>query len=127
MRISIIIPVYNKEMYLEECLDSVINQTFADFECVLIDDGSSDSSGIICDKYQAKDKRIKPIHTKNNGVSHARNVGIENAAGEYITFVDSDDILSPDYLESLICAIQNSQADIVIQALYKFKNTIMII
>lgn len=124
MRISIIIPVYNKEMYLEECLNSIIKQTFSDFECILIDDGSDDSSGSICDRYHLKDNRIKPIHIKNNGVSHARNVGIEHAEGDYITFVDSDDILAIDYLESLISAIQESKADIVIQSLYVFKENV---
>lgn len=98
--ISIIIPVYNVEKYLAECLESILAQTYTDFEVILIDDGSPDSSGIICDAYAQKDNRIHVIHQSNAGVSTARNNGIEYATGEWITFVDSDDWLDPDFLAS---------------------------
>lgn len=99
MTISIIIPVYNVERYIRECLDSIINQTFSDFEVLLIDDGSPDKSGDICDEYAAKDPRFKVFHKPNGGVSSARNLGLENAQGEWITFVDADDVLYDDCLE----------------------------
>ena len=93
MKISVIIPVYNVDEFLSECLESVINQTYNNIEIILIDDGSTDESGKICDKYGAKDKRIKVIHQENMGVSSTRNRGIDLSSGEYLTFVDSDDIL----------------------------------
>ena len=91
--ISIIVPVYNVEKYLERCLNSIKNQTFSDWECILIDDGSPDNSGKICDDYAARDKRIMVKHQKNGGVSKARNIGLGSATGEYVTFLDSDDWL----------------------------------
>lgn len=96
--ISIIVPVYNVEKYLSECLDSILSQTYTDYEIILVNDGSSDDSGIICDAYGQKDNRIQVIHQMNSGVSVARNNGIEHAKGEWITFVDSDDWLNPDFL-----------------------------
>ena len=90
-KISIIIPVYNAEKYLRNCLDSVLNQSFADWEMLLVDDGSTDASPSICDEYAAKDGRIRVFHKENGGVSSARNLGLDNAKGEYITFIDSDD------------------------------------
>lgn len=92
--LSIIVPVYNVEPYLEECLNSVLHQTFLDWECILIDDGSRDWSGYICDNYGKKDKRFKVIHQKNAGVSVARNRGIEFASAPLISFVDPDDYIS---------------------------------
>ncbi|HGF7728344.1 TPA: glycosyltransferase family 2 protein, partial [Enterococcus faecium] len=89
--ISIIMTVFNVEKYLAKAIDSVLLQTFADFELILVDDGSSDRSGEICDEYQQRDKRIKVIHQPNSGVSSARNTGLENAQGKFIGFVDSDD------------------------------------
>lgn len=99
--ISIIIPVYNVEKYLSQCLDSILEQTFTDFEVLLIDDGSLDRSGDICDKYAEKDGRIRTYHQQNAGVSSARNVGLYYAKGTYITFIDSDDYVTPDYLKNL--------------------------
>ncbi len=99
--ISIIIPVYNVEKYLPECLDSVINQTYKNLEILLIDDGSPDNSGKICDEYAEKDARIKVIHKENGGVSSARNLGLDIATGEYITFIDSDDFVDEHYVEYL--------------------------
>lgn len=97
-KISVIVPVYNTEEYLPRCIDSILAQTFTDFELILINDGSTDNSGEICDEYAAKDKRIIVIHKENGGVCSARNKGIEIAQGEWIAFVDSDDIISPTYL-----------------------------
>ena len=101
-KVSVIIPVYNAERFLCECLDSVIAQTFTDFEVILVDDGSTDGSGAICDEYASIDNRVSVIHNNNGGVSAARNVGIERANGKWICFFDADDILFPDALENLI-------------------------
>ena len=97
--ISIVIPVYNIERYLNKCLDSIINQSFKDFELILINDGSTDNSGEICDHYAQKDSRVKVIHKDNGGVSSARNIGLDQAKGEWITFVDSDDWVHEDFLK----------------------------
>ena len=112
--ISVIIPVYNVEEKIERCLGSLQNQKFSDFEVILINDGSSDRSGKICDEYASMDKRIKVIHQKNQGVSVARNIGISIARGKYITFVDSDDYVSRDFLYSLYSDIVSCNADIAI-------------
>lgn len=98
--ISIIVPVYNVEIYLRCCIDSILAQTYSNFELLLIDDGSTDASGKICDEYIMKDSRIRVFHKNNGGVSSARNMGLENAKGEWITFVDSDDWVDKDYLEN---------------------------
>ena len=98
-KISIIVPVYNAEKYLRRCLDSIVMQTYDDWELLLIDDGSLDQSGIICDEYAAADSRIKVFHKDNGGVSSARNIGIDNATSEWIVFVDSDDYVEAEYLE----------------------------
>ena len=95
MKISIIIPVYNVEKYLRECLDSILAQSYKDFEIILADDGSTDSSGNICDEYSMKYENIKVLHKNNNGLSSARNAGLDIAQGEYILFIDSDDVVSP--------------------------------
>lgn len=97
--ISVIIPVYNAEKYLRQCLDSVLAQTYIGWECLLIDDGSIDSSGQICDEYASKDSRFRVFHKENGGVSSARNVGLSFVQGEYITFCDSDDCLLPNAFE----------------------------
>lgn len=99
--VSIIVPVYNVELYLRDCLDSIVTQTCQDFEAILIDDGSSDSSGIICDEYAEKNNRFTVCHQDNCGVSIARNKGLKLANGEFVCFVDADDILMPDYVEVL--------------------------
>lgn len=111
--ISIIIPVYNVEKYLSRCLESVINQTYKNIEIILVDDGSPDNCGIICDEYASKDDRIIVIHKSNAGVSCARNDGIEAAKGDYICFVDSDDYISPGYIKTLYMALIENNADIV--------------
>ena len=109
-RVSVIVPVYNTEKYLSRCIDSILAQTFEDFELILVDDGSSDNSGRICDEYAQKDKRIKAIHKENGGVSSARNKGLDIAKGYWITFVDSDDWVDVDYL---LCFLQH-EADLSI-------------
>ena len=116
--ISIIIPVYNAELYLRRCLDSVLSQSFEDFELLLIDDGSKDASGTICDEYARDDKRIKVFHKPNGGVSSARNVGLKNAKGEWIYFVDADDEVLPNGLQALADGICDD-VDVVMGGLEK--------
>lgn len=111
--ISIIIPVYNTERYLNCCIDSILSQTFTDFELLLIDDGSTDKSGDICDEYAQKDYRIRVFHKKNGGVSSARNTGLEHAKGVWIAFVDSDDYLKNSYLNVLM-SHTNAGIDLII-------------
>ena len=101
-KLSVIIPIYNVEPYLRQCLDSVVNQTYRDLEIILVDDGSPDNCGAICDEYAARDDRVIVIHKKNGGLSEARNDGIRRATGEWIAFVDSDDWCDPDYYERLL-------------------------
>ena len=113
--VSVIIPVYNVEKYLERCLDSIINQTYQNLEIILVNDGSPDNCGEICDKYALKDGRIRVIHQKNSGVSAARNNGIAQSCGEYIVFVDSDDYVSSDYIRNLM---DISDADYVASGCY---------
>lgn len=114
-KISIIVPVYKTEAYLHRCVDSILAQTFTDFEVLLIDDGSPDRSGEICDEYAKKDSRIKVFHKPNGGASDARNVGLDNAQGEYVCFVDSDDVVDKDFLEIFL----QKDADIVVQGMYR--------
>ena len=109
--VSAIIPVYNTERYLRECLDSLCKQTYSNLEIILIDDGSTDASPAICDEYSVKDSRISVIHNQNAGVSAARNTGLDKAKGKYIAFVDSDDWVEPEYIESLLEALTNYDAD----------------
>ena len=108
-KFSIIIPVYNTEKYLEKCISSVINQKYKNFEVILIDDGSKDNSGAICDEYAKKDNKVKVIHQINAGVSTARNVGIKNAKGKYIIFLDSDDSLNGESLTRLNGIIEKNE------------------
>lgn len=100
--ISIVVPVYNVEKYINRCIDSVLDQSYANWELLLIDDGSSDNSGKICDSYSRKDNRIRTIHKPNGGVSSARNLGIEQASGDFITFIDSDDWVESQYIADFI-------------------------
>lgn len=112
--VSIIVPVYNVERYLPRCIESILRQTYTNFELILVDDGTPDRSGIICDKYAEKDSRIKVIHKENGGVSTARNAGIDAAQGEWITFIDSDDWVSYDYLEHLTNPLNNYEHDLIV-------------
>ena len=98
MTLSIIIPVYDTEAYLPTCLNSILSQNVTDYEVLLVDDGSTDRSGVICDEYAAKDNRIRVFHKENGGVSSARNLALDNATGEWVTFVDSDDWIEDDYI-----------------------------
>lgn len=120
MKISIIIPVYNKQRYLHTLLHQIQEQTFRDFECLLIDDGSTDNSGSICDEFACQDPRFRVFHIPNGGVSHARNVGLDHAAGEYITFIDGDDEVTKHYLKNLHDCIADRSADLVISGFTKF-------
>lgn len=110
--VSVIIPVYNVEKYLEKCLDSVLSQTFKNLEIILVDDGSTDGSSKIIDTYSLKDSRIKVIHKENGGVSSARNKGLEVATGEYVCFIDSDDIIEENFIEELFNELISSNSDI---------------
>lgn len=110
--VSIVIPVYNVELYLKKCMESIINQTYKNLEIIIVDDGSLDNCPKICDEYSKKDKRIKVIHKENGGLSDARNAGIDIATGKYITFVDSDDYVSHDYVEYMYSLIRKYKAQI---------------
>lgn len=112
-KISVIVPVYNVEKYIPRCIDSILAQTFTDFKLLLIDDGSQDLSGKICDEYAKKDNRIKVFHKENGGVSSARNAGLDNAQGEWIIFVDSDDWIEPCLVTNVIHIISENNVDLV--------------
>ena len=123
--ISIVIPLYNVEKYINQCLHSVINQTYKDLEIILVDDGSPDQSGAIADKWAEKDDRIKVIHQENGGLSNARNTGLDNCHGEYIMFIDSDDIVSVDICQCLLNLLNQNDAQIAIcEADHVFDNQI---
>lgn len=111
--ISVIVPVYNVASYLRKCLDTIVAQTCQDIEILVIDDGSTDQSGAICDEYACRDDRINIFHVENGGLSAARNIGIEHAKGEWIAFVDSDDWVEPDMLERALSAATRDQLDLV--------------
>lgn len=113
-KISVIIPVYNVETYLRSCIDSILAQTLRDLEVLLIDDGSTDSSGAICDFYAGKDSRVKTVHTKNAGAASARNKGLSLATGSFVAFVDSDDWIDPDMYETMAKAAEERACDLVI-------------
>ena len=110
--ISVIVPVYNVEIYLRRCVDSILTQSYQNLEIILIDDGSTDFSGRICDEYAQKDKRIVVVHKQNGGVSSARNFGIEKSRGEYICFIDSDDIVEPDMIEIMLQPMLRKDVDL---------------
>ena len=116
--ISVIVPIYKVEPYLRKCIDSVLAQTFTDFELILVDDGSPDNCGAICDEYAAKDDRIRVIHQENRGLSAARNAGIDwafaHSDSQWLTFIDSDDIVAPDFLAKMISATEQAHADLCV-------------
>lgn len=112
--ISVIVPVYNREKYLEECVESILNQDYKDIELILSDDGSTDSSPAMCDEYEKKDSRVKVIHKKNSGQGSARNMGIDIAKGDYLSFIDSDDWVEKDMYTSLMAAAEGNNADICV-------------
>lgn len=117
-KVSVIVPVYNTEKYLPRCIESILAQTFTDFELILVNDGSTDNSGKICDEYAKKDSRIVVIHKENGGASSARNKGIDNAKGEWIAFVDSDDFVSEHFLYNFINALSDN-TDLIIGGITK--------
>lgn len=118
--ISVIVPIYNVEKYLEKCIKSILAQTYTDFELILVDDGSPDNCPLICDKYAAENPNIRVIHKKNGGLSDARNVGTMAANGKYITYIDSDDYVANDYLSTLITLIEKNTADIAVTGIEEF-------
>lgn len=120
--VSIIVPIYNVERYLTKCLDSIINQTYKNLEVILVDDGSTDSSGIICDKYAEKDNRIKVIHKSNEGVVEARIDGLKNSCAEYIMFIDSDDYILEDTINLMYSEILKQKVDMVCCQYSLFEN-----
>lgn len=121
--VSIIVPVYQVEKYIRQCIDSILAQTFTDFELILVDDGSKDRSGQICDEYAGMDKRVKVIHQKNSGAAAARNSGMDQAIGDYFLFVDSDDYVVPTMVECLYEKVVKEKADIAVcNYLYFFEN-----
>ena len=119
-KISVIVPVYQVEDYLDRCVTSVNNQTFQDFECILVDDGSTDRSGMMCDEYQKMYPHFTVIHKENGGLSSARNAALEIAKGDYICFLDSDDLLHPQTLACMLNAIEQTGADLVTTGLQEF-------
>ncbi|MBR4857561.1 MAG: glycosyltransferase [Clostridia bacterium] len=121
--VSVIIPVYNVEEYLRECVDSVLNQTYKHFEIILVDDGSTDSSGKICDEYVENDERISAVHQKNGGLSAARNSGLSEAEGKYVYFLDSDDYITDNALETLVEIAEKDNSDIVFFDAVSFADT----
>lgn len=121
-KLSVIVPVYNTEKYLRECIDSILAQTFTDFELILVNDGSTDGSGAICDEYAEKDPRIQVIHQENGGITVARKSGVRVARGEYVTFVDSDDWIDQEMYRIMLAG---ESADIVICNMIRFRNNDM--
>ena len=117
--VSIIVPVYNVEKYLRECLDSILNQTFKDFELILIDDGSKDKSGEICDEYAKVHSNITVVHQKNQGQAAARNNGVKISEADWIMFVDSDDVIHPDLLQFLYKAAKESNSGMAVTERFK--------
>ena len=124
-KISVIVPVYNVEAYLERCVESILQQTYAHFELILINDGSTDSSGQICDHLASQYENIKVYHIENAGVSNARNMGIQLATGSWVTFIDSDDFVTQDYLATLAGAVEGLNVGFVIAPLHHIKNGIV--
>lgn len=112
--ISILMPVYNGEDYLEETVSSILNQSYKEFELIIINDGSADNTKIICDKLERTDKRIKVTHKENTGVSHTRNTALDNARGKYIAFIDSDDLVHKDYLKILLSSMEKSNGQLAV-------------
>ena len=117
--ISVIVPVYNAEKFLNRCVDSMRNQTYGDLEILLVDDGSTDKSSVTCEDYAATDPRVRVVHRENGGLSAARNTGIENANGEYFLFIDSDDEMLPTMAEELLFALEKTKADIAVCDFYQ--------
>lgn len=122
-RISIIVPIYKVEKFLDNCIDSIVNQTYKNLEIILVDDGSPDNCPFICEKWAKKDNRIKVIHKKNGGVASARNIGLKNVSGKYISFIDPDDFVNNLYIEKLYNNLIDNDADISIVSYQKINGT----
>lgn len=120
--LSVIIPIYNVEPYLDRCMESIVNQTYKNLEIIMVDDGSPDNCPALCNQWQRKDDRIKVIHKKNGGLSDARNMGLSIATGEYIAFVDSDDFVDLDMYRAMIGALEKTGADISTCGRYSYRN-----
>lgn len=118
--ISVIVPVYKVEAYLPACVSSILMQTFTDFELILVDDGSPDICGAMCDSYAQKDSRVRVIHRENGGLSAARNTGLDAAGGDYVTFIDSDDVVSLNYLQYMIRVAEETAVDVVAAKIIQF-------
>jgi len=118
-KISIIVPIYNAQKTIERCIDSILNQDFSDFELILIDDGSKDNSGKICDTYAGKDQRVRVIHKENSGVSVSRNLALREAKGEYLQFLDADDWITPNATRLLVESMETNDCDMVIADFYR--------
>lgn len=112
--ISVVVPVYNAQQNLSRCIDSILRQSYRQLEVILVDDGSTDESGAVCDRYAMQDSRVRALHKKNGGVSQARNAGIQAASGTYLQFVDSDDILNEDFCRTMVESLVSSGADLVV-------------
>ena len=117
--ISVIVPVYKVEKYLHKCVESILNQKYTEIEIILVDDGSPDGCGAICDEYAKKDSRVKVIHKKNGGLSDARNAGLDISRGKYIAFIDSDDYVAPEFLDALYTALVSADADMSVAGILR--------
>ena len=124
IKVSIVIPVYNVEKYLERCLFSIVNQTYKEIEIILVNDGSKDNSGAICDQFVKKDSRAKVVHQENRGLSEARNTGLRNVTGDYVMFLDSDDWLEFDAIEFLLGQAISQNADMVVGGVFRTSNVV---
>ncbi|WPC22383.1 glycosyltransferase [Pediococcus inopinatus] len=122
MKLSVVIPIYNSENYISRCLESIMNQTFNDYEIIIVDDGSTDNSKLIINRYVLKDERIKYFYIKNHGVSHARNIGIETSSGKYLMFIDADDYCDENYFSNMVNLIQHLQVDVAMSNFYLVQN-----
>ena len=122
-KFSVIVPIYNVSRYLDKCINSMLTQTYRDYELILVDDGSIDDSGVICDRFAEKDDRIRVIHKKNGGLSDARNAGLEVAQGEYYYFLDGDDAVSEQLLEKTLTVLEETHVDMVVFGYEKVLDT----
>ena len=120
MKLSVVVPVYNVEKYIDQCVSSILSQTFTDFELILVDDESPDNCPEICEQYAKKDKRVKVVHKMNGGLASARNAGIKVATGEYIAFVDSDDVIDKDMFLVMLEKMQEAEADVCCTGMIQF-------
>ena len=113
IKVYVIVPVYNVELYLNRCIESIVTQTYTNLEIILVDDGSTDNSGKLCDEWARKDNRIKVVHKKNAGLGFARNTGLDHANGDYVVYIDSDDYVAENMIETLLTALTKNKADTV--------------